>query len=185
MLKTLGLRVETFSSAHEFLDHDRVDAPGCLLVDVRLPGLSGMDLQQELAAAGIDLPIVFMSAHGDIPMSVRAMKAGAVDFLPKPVADQRLLDAVGQAIDRHVRARKHNAELQDIRMRFQLLTPREREVLALVVEGKLNKQIAGQLGIAEPTVKVHRRSVMEKMSAGSVAELARMVEKSGVSTPKG
>jgi FixJ family two-component response regulator len=142
-------------------------------------------LQQELTAAGIDLPIVFISAHGDIPMSVRAIKAGAVDFLPKPFDDQKLLDAVDQAIDRHMLARRNNAEQDDIRSRIESLTHREREILDLVVDGLMNKQIAGRLGIAEPTVKVHRRHVMEKMAAESVAELARMVEKSGVSTPKG
>ena len=185
LLKSVGFRVETFASAREFLDHDHDDVPGCLILDVRMPGLSGMDLQQELTAANVDLPIVFMSAHGDIPMSVRAMKAGAADFLPKPVNDQQLLDAVGQAIDRHILTCRSNAETQDIRSRIESLTQREREVLDLVVDGLMNKQIASRLGIAEPTVKVHRRQVMAKMAADSLAELARMVEKSGVSTPKG
>jgi FixJ family two-component response regulator len=185
LLKSVGLRVETFSSARDFLEHDRDDVPGCLVLDVRMPGLSGMGLQQELAAAGVDLPIVFVSAHGDIPMTVRAMKAGAADFLPKPVDDQKLLDAVGQAIDRHTLTRRKNDATQDIRARIGSLTPREREVLQLVAGGLLNKQIAGRLGIAEPTVKVHRRHVMEKMAANSLADLVRMVENSGVSTPKG
>jgi len=185
LLKSVGFRVKTFASARDFLDHDRDDVPGCLVLDVRMPGLSGMDLQRELAAANVDLPIVFMSAHGDIPMSVRAMKAGAADFLPKPADDQKLLEAVGQTIDRHMLARRKNTELQDIRGRIDSLTQREREVLQLVADGLLNKQIANRLGISVPTVKVHRRHVMEKMAADSLAELVRMVEKSGVSTPKG
>ncbi|KAA5542715.1 response regulator transcription factor [Roseiconus nitratireducens] len=183
LLKSVGLGVQTFGSAREFLDHDRADVPGCLLLDVRMPGLSGLDLQQELVARKVDLPIVFMSAHGDIPMSVRAIKAGAVDFLPKPVDDQVLLDAVGQAIDAHVLERRANAELSDIHARIESLTPREREVLMLVTEGLINKQIASRLGISLPTVKIHRRHLMEKMGVASVAELVRMVEKSGVSTP--
>ena len=185
LLKSVGFHVETFSSAREFLDYKRDDVPGCLLLDVRMPGLSGMDLQQELAASNVDLPIVFRSAHGDIPMSVRAIKSGAVDFLPKPVDEQQLLDAVGQAIDRHILTRRDNSELQGIRARFESLTPREQEVVQLVADGLLNKQIAVRLGIAEPTVKVHRRHVMEKMAADSLADLVRMVEKSGISTPKG
>ncbi len=185
LLKSVGLRVEVFSSARGFLDHDRADNPGCLLLDVRMPGLSGLDLQQELADSKNDLPIVFMSAHGDIPMSVRAIKAGAVDFLPKPVNDQELLKAVGQAIDRHILLRRKHRELSDIRARLESLTPREREVLMLVVDGLMNKQIASRLSIAQPTVKVHRRHVMEKMGADSITDLVRMVEKSGGSTPKG
>ena len=183
LLKSVGLRVEVFGSAREFLDHDRADVPGCLLLDVRMPGLSGLDLQQALAASEVSVPIVFMSAHGDIPMSVRAIKAGAVDFLPKPVDDQQLLNAVGQAIDQHILARRENAELKDTRDRIEALTPRERDVLTLVVEGLMNKQIASRLGISQPTVKIHRRHLMEKMGAASVVELVRMVEKSGVSTP--
>ena len=185
LFKSVGFRVETFASARDFLDHDRDEVPGCVVLDVRMPGLSGMDLQRELAAANVDLPIVFMSAHGDIPMSVRAMKAGAADFLPKPVDDQKLLDVVGRAIERHILARRKNNELQDIRARIESLTQREGEVMRLVADGLLNKQIANRLGIAEPTVKVHRRHVMEKMAADSLADLVRMVEKSGVSTPKG
>ena len=175
LLKTVGLRVEVFGSAREFLDHHRADVPGCLLLDVRMPGLSGLDLQQELGDSQDVLPIVFMSAHGDIPMSVRAIKAGAVDFLPKPVNDQELLKAVRQAIDRHILLRGNHSELSDIRARFESLTPREREVLMLVVEGLMNKQIASRLSIAQPTVKVHRRHVMEKMGADSIAELVRAV----------
>jgi len=185
LLKSVGLRVEVFGSARGFLDHDRGDVPGCLLLDVRMPGLGGLDLQRELADSEDDLPIVFMSAHGDIPMSVRAIKAGAVDFLPKPVNDQELLNAVGKAIDQHILLRRNHSDLSDIRARFESLTPREREVLMLVVEGLMNKQIASRLSIAQPTVKVHRRHVMEKMGADSIANLVRMVEKSGGSTPKG
>jgi FixJ family two-component response regulator len=185
LLKSVGLRVEVFGSAREFLDHDRADVPGCLLLDVRMPGLSGLDLQQELSESEDGLPIVFMSAHGDIPMSVRAIKAGAVDFLPKPVNDQELLNAVGQAIDRHTLLRRSHSELCDLRARFESLTPREREVLMLVVEGLMNKQIAIRLSIAQPTVKLHRRHVMEKMRADSIANLVRMVEKSGFPTSKG
>jgi FixJ family two-component response regulator len=183
LLKSVGLRVEVFGSARAFLDHDPADVPGCLLLDVRMPGLSGLDLQQELAASEVDLPIVFMSAHGDIPMSVRAIKTGAVDFLPKPVDDQVLLSAVGQAIDQHILMRRNTNELSDIRARIESLTPRERDVLTLVVEGLMNKQIASRLGISQPTVKIHRRHLMEKMGAASVVELVRMAEKSGVSTP--
>ncbi len=182
LLKSVGLRVEVFGSARAFLDHERADVPGCLLLDVRMPGLSGLDLQQELADSEDELPIVFISGHGDIPISVRAIKAGAVDFLPKPVNDQELLNAVGQAIDRHILLRGNHSELSDIRARFESLTPREREVLLLVVEGLMNKQIATRLSIAEPTVKVHRRHVMEKMGADSIAELVRWW---GRSTPKG
>lgn len=185
LLKSVGLRVELFDSARQFLDHQRADVAGCLLLDVRMPGLSGLDMQERLKEAQEDLPIVFMSAHGDISMSVRAMKAGASDFLPKPVDDQKLLDAVGQAIDQGILARRGNGELGDIRTRLNSLTPREHEVLTLVVEGLPNKQIANRLGISQPTVKSHRRNVMEKMAVSSIAELARMVEKSSQASSKG
>ena len=177
LLKSVSMQVQTFASAREFLDAPRDDRPGCLLVDVRMPELSGLDLQQALRDANVDLPIVFMTGHGDIPMSVRAMKAGAVDFLPKPVNDQDLLDAVGQALDRGVQSRRTHQELADVRQRIESLSPRERQVMDLVVAGKLTKQIARRLGIAEPTVKTHRRNIMDKMAADSVAELARMAEK--------
>ncbi|PQO25307.1 DNA-binding response regulator [Blastopirellula marina] len=183
LLKSVGLRVEVFSSARGFLDHKRADVPGCLLLDVRMPGLSGLDLQQELSDSKVDLPIVFISSFGDIPMSVRAIKAGAVDFLPKPVDDQVLLNAVGQAIDQHIRMRRDRSEVKDILERIESLTPREHEVLMLVCEGLMNKQIAGHLNISQPTVKVHRRHVMEKMGAASIADLVHMVDQSGVSTP--
>jgi FixJ family two-component response regulator len=179
LLKSVGMQVRTFTSAREFLDAPRDDRPGCLLVDVRMPGLSGLDLQQALRDENVDLPVVFMTGHGDIPMSVRAMKAGAVDFLPKPVNDQDLLDAVGQALDRSVQLRRTHQELAAVRQRIESLSPREREVMELVVAGKLTKQIARRLGIAEPTVKTHRRNVMEKMAAESIAELSRMAEKVG------
>ncbi|EMI41736.1 two component LuxR family transcriptional regulator [Rhodopirellula sp. SWK7] len=185
LLKSVGLRVELFASAREFLDRERADVPGCLLLDVRMPGLSGLDMQQRLKEAQEDLPIVFMSAHGDIPMSVRAIKAGATDFLPKPVDDQKLLDAVGQAIDQDILARRSSGELGHIHRRLNSLTPREHEVLALVVDGLPNKQIASRLGISQPTVKSHRRHLMEKMEVTSIAELARMVEKATPTSTKG
>lgn len=180
LLKSVGIQVRTFASAREFLDASRDDRPGCLLVDVRMPGLSGLDLQQALRNANVNLPIIFMTGHGDIPMSVRAMKAGAIDFLPKPVNDQDLLDAVGQAIDQSVQSRRARQQLADVRRRIESLSPRERQVMQLVVAGKLTKQIARQLGIAEPTVKTHRRNVMDKMAADSIASLTRMAEKIGL-----
>lgn len=180
LLKSVGIQVRTFASAREFLDASRDDRPGCLLVDVRMPGLSGLDLQQALRNANVDLPIIFMTGHGDIPMSVRAMKAGAIDFLPKPVNDQDLLDAVGQALDQSVQSHRARQQLADVRRRIESLSPRERQVMQLVVAGKLTKQIARQLGIAEPTVKTHRRNVMDKMAADSIASLTRMAEKIGL-----
>jgi FixJ family two-component response regulator len=174
------MEVRVFASARQFLNHTPADAPGCLLLDVRMPGLSGLDLQKELNEANVDLPIVFMTGHGDIPMSVRAMKAGAVDFLPKPVDDQALLDAVGQAVEYHVKVRHSQQELAEVHARVQSLSPREREVLELVVAGRINKQIARRLGIAEPTVKIHRRNVMEKMQADSVATLTRLAQRAGI-----
>lgn len=185
LLNSVGLQVKVFGSAREFLAHEQANMPGCLLLDVRMPGLSGLDLQQALVDSQINLPVIFISAHGNIPMSVRAMKAGAVDFLPKPVDDQVLIDAVRKAIDQNTLARRGDEELKDIRARIRSLTPREREILWLVTEGLLNKQIASRLGISLPTVKCHRRQVMEKMAVSSVAELARMVERSGAATPKG
>ena len=155
----------------------RPNAPACLVLDVRMPGLSGLDLQRELTDAGISVPIIFITGHGDIPMSVRAMKAGAVEFLTKPFRDQDLLDAIEQAIDRDRELRKQQAGIADLRDRFERLTPREREVMELVVAGLLNKQIAVRLGISEITVKLHRHQVMEKMKADSLADLVRMAEK--------
>ena len=177
LLSTVGLQVESFDSAETFLQRKPPDAPSCLVLDVRLRGLSGLDFQRELAARNIRIPIVFVTGHGDIPMSVRAMKAGAVEFLTKPYRDQDLLDAVRIALERDRARREQEKDLTDLRQRFESLTPREQEVISMVVSGMLNKQIADQLGTAENTVKVHRSRAMEKMHAQSVAELVRMIEK--------
>jgi FixJ family two-component response regulator len=177
--------VETFDSAQEFLERERADGPGCLVLDVRLPGLSGLDLQTELAKTDADLPIVFITGHGDIPMSVRAIKAGAIDFLPKPFKNQDLLDAVGKAVDQHKRLRKDRAEDRKIQGRVELLTNREREVLVLVVAGMMNKQIARRLGVTVATIKAHRGRAMQKMQVDSLAELVRMAERAGISATNG
>ena len=174
LLRAAGLRVATFASAEEFLQHERLDAPACLVLDLRMPGLDGIELQDRLGANGISIPIVFISGHGDIPTTVQAMKAGAVDFIPKPFQDQTLLDAVRQAIDRDVQARRQRSAVAEIQGRFDSLTSREREVFALVVTGMLNKQIAHQLGVTEKTIKVHRARVMHKMGAESLADLVRL-----------
>lgn len=180
LIRSVGMRVETFASAQDFMAGSRSDAPACLVLDVRMPGLSGLDLQRELTAAGIQMPIIFITGHGDIPMSVRAMKAGAVEFLTKPFRDQDLLDAISQAIDRDRELRKQQADVAGLRDRFERLTPREREVMEFVVTGLLNKQIAVRMGISEITVKLHRHQVMEKMKADSLANLVRMSEKLSV-----
>jgi FixJ family two-component response regulator len=180
LIRSVGLSVETFGSAREFLTRQRSDVPGCLVLDVRLPGLSGLDLQGELAAAQITIPIIFITGHGDIPMTVRAMKAGAVEFLTKPFRDQDLLDAIQQAFERDRVARRQHAELAALRRRYDALTPREREVMQLVVSGLLNKEIAAELGTSEITIKTHRGQVMRKMRAESFADLVRMAERLGI-----
>ena len=177
LIRSVGLRVETFASAQDFLAVKRPDVPACLVLDVRMPGVSGLDLQLKLSDAGIHIPIIFITGHGDIPMSVRAMKEGAYEFLTKPVRGQDLLDAIQKAITSDRDLRKAREEVREIRARFETLTPREKEVLDLVVAGLLNKQIADQLGMSELTVKTHRAHVMEKTNAESLAHLVRMSEK--------
>ena len=172
----LGLRVETFASAQDFLRHQRPDAAACLVLDVRLPGRSGLDLQRDLAIAGERMPIIFISGHGDIPMTVRAMKAGAAEFLPKPFRQQDLLDAIWQALERDQAARQGRAELAELQNRYDTLTVRERQVIVLIVRGMLNKLVAAELGITEVTVKVHRHHIMQKMKASSLPALVRMAE---------
>jgi FixJ family two-component response regulator len=184
LIRSVGLRVELFSSAQEFLESNRPDVPSCLVLDVRLPGLSGLDLQRRTTEARIEIPIIFITGYGDIPMTVGAMKAGAVEFLSKPFRDQDLLDAIQEALERDRKARDERAALEELRSRFASLTPREREVMARVVAGLLNKQIGVELGMSETTVKIHRHQVMDKMRAGSLPELVRMADKLGIPVPK-
>jgi FixJ family two-component response regulator len=180
LLRSVGLKVEVFGTTREFLERNRPDEPGCLILDVRLPGESGLDLQSYLLNTNIRIPIIFITGHGDIPMSVRAMKAGALEFLTKPFRDQDLLDAVQHAIERDRQNRLRTADVADARKRYESLTVREREVLALVVRGLINKQIGQELRIGEPTVKLHRGRMMQKMGAASIVDLIRMAEKLGI-----
>jgi len=180
LLRSVAFKVETFASAQEFLSSKRPDAPGCLVLDIRLPGGSGLDLQRRLIGAKIQIPIIFISAHADVPMSVRAMKAGAVEFLTKPFRDQEILDAVHQAIERDRAERDRARETEAARKRYNSLTSREQEVLAMVVQGFVNKQIGDELNISEPTVKMHRGRLMDKMGADSLPDLVRIAEKLGI-----
>ncbi len=182
LLNAVGLTVQTFASAREFLGGRLPDVPGCAVLDVRLPGLSGLDLQREMVERGIHIPVIFITGHGDIPMSVQAMKAGAVEFLTKPFRDQDLLDAVRSGIQLDRQGRKERAELAELREGLRQLTPREREVMSLVVAGLLNKQIALRLGTSEKTIKIHRSHVMQKMRADSLADLVRMSQKLSIET---
>ena len=184
LIGSVGLQVELFGSAQEFLLSKRPDAPSCLVLDIRLPGISGLDFQHELAEANIHIPIIFITAHGDIPMTVRAMKAGAVEFLTKPFREQDLLDAIQVALERDRARRQGDAEIAVLRERFESLTPREREVLPWVVSGLLSKQIADAIGTSEASVKVHRSQLMRKMAADSVPDLVRMAAKMGIPIPK-
>ena len=180
LFRVEGWQVETFATAQAFLDFPRPDMPSCLVLDVRMPGLNGLELQQQLTADCVDLPIVFMTGHGDIPMSVRAIKAGAVDFLPKPISEKELREIVQQAIEASAQKEKASTEIVEFQERYQTLTQREQEVMQLVIAGKLNKQIASQMGITVATVKAHRGRVMTKLGVESVAELVRLWERSGI-----
>jgi FixJ family two-component response regulator len=180
LIRSVGLEAETFTSARDFLDAKHIDGPGCLVLDVRLPDLSGLNLQEKLADADIDLPIIFITGFGDIPMTVRAMKAGALEFLTKPINDQQLLDAMQRGIEKHRRQLRKRGEMTELQTRYRSLTNRERQVFPLVANGYLNKQIAAELGTSEKTVKIHRGQVMAKMKAGSVADLVRMAAMLGL-----
>ena len=184
LFRSVDLQVELFGSTAEFLQHKRPDGASCLVLDIRLPGVSGLDFQTQLQQANIRIPIIFITGHGDIPMSVRAMKAGAVDFLAKPFRDQDMLDAVAAALQRDRQARQADDAAASLRASYEQLSPREREVMALVTTGLMNKQVAGQLGLSEITVKIHRGHAMKKMNARSLADLVRMAESLGLHKPK-
>ena len=184
LVESVGLRAESFATGEEFLRRKPTHDPSCLVLDVRLPQMSGLDFQRQLAETGVEIPIIFVTAHGDVPMSVRALKAGAVEFLTKPFRDQDLLDAIHQALQRDRTARERQAEIHDLQQRYHALTAREREVMTLVVSGMLNKQIASEIGASEATVKIHRGHVMQKMQAGSVVDLLRMADKLKLSLPE-
>lgn len=177
LLESVALDSEAFATPQEFLDRKRPDRPGCLVLDVRLPGMSGLDFQRALAEAGVSLPIIFVTGHGDVPMTVQAMKSGAVEFLTKPFRSQELLDAVQQALERERESRERRRETEELRKRYETLSPREREVMEMVASGLLNKQIAARLGTAEHTVKIQRGHVMQKMQADSLAALIRMADR--------
>ena len=184
LFKSVGFEVELFASPQEFLQSERPDRPGCIVLDVRFPGRSGLDMQRDLTNAEAQLPIIFITGYGDIPMSVRAMKAGAVEFLTKPFREQDLLDAVGTALEKDRARRSGEMRLAELRGRYDTLTARERQVMSLVVAGRLNKQIAGELGVSEMTVKMHRRQVMRKMQAAGVAQLVRLADQLGIGAPQ-
>jgi FixJ family two-component response regulator len=184
LVESVGLRAEAYATGQEFLHRKRTSDPSCLVLDVRLPQVSGLDLQRQLAQTGVQIPIIFITAHGDIPMSVRALKSGAVEFLTKPFRDQDLLDAIQQALQRDSAAREQQAEIHELNERYQSLTVREREVMTLVVSGMLNKQIAAEIGASEATVKIHRGHVMQKMEARSLVDLVRMADKLKLSPRK-
>ena len=184
LIRSAGWRVETFASAQEFLARPRAEAPSCLILDLQLPGLSGLDLQKRMAELGLEIPIVFLTGHGNIPASVQAMKAGAVEFLTKPFDEQDLLRAIEEAIERDRRTRQRHAEMRELKGRYDSLTAREQEVMQQVVSGLLNKQVAAELKITEVTVKVHRGQVMRKMRADSLADLVRMADKLGIRSRK-
>jgi FixJ family two-component response regulator len=184
LIRSVGLQVQLFASAQDFMKSKRPDAPSCLVLDIRLPGINGLDFQQKLAHLNIGMPIIFITGHGDIQMSVRAMKAGAIEFLTKPFRDQDLLDAIHAGLEKDRERRRRDAEIAELQTRFASLTPRERQVLPLVVSGRLNKQIAAEIGISEAATKVHRSQLMRKMRADSLPELVRMAEKMGISIPE-